>query len=205
MWPKWGRLLLLFSLGIEISLEGLWELRREFLIGGLVQTLLAAIPATLASYLGGASWGAALVIGIAVANSSTVMVFKALEEWGQVGTPLGRRTLAILLFGDIVLVPVLLFVPFLTESGGPPGWRTLVILGAQAALLVIAVPLAAPDRWPHCPGTPLAASQPGIDGFVLCGDLWYRVRGCRERGASSGHRGACCRADFRRQPLESPD
>jgi CPA2 family monovalent cation:H+ antiporter-2 len=137
-----GALLLLFSLGIEISLEGLWELRREFFIGGLVQTLLAAIPATLASYLGGASWGAALVIGIAVANSSTVMVFKALEEWGQVGTPLGRRTLAILLFGDIVLVPVLLFVPFLTESGAPPGWRTLVILGVQAALLVIAVPLA---------------------------------------------------------------
>lgn len=137
-----GVLLLLFSLGIELSLEGLWQLRNAFLLGGAVQTILVLVPAAVVSWLAGTGWGAAILIGMAIANSSTVLVFKALEEWGLVGTLSGRRTLALLLFGDVILIPFLLFIPFLTGQGGPPGPRELLILAAQFAFLVLLVPVA---------------------------------------------------------------
>jgi len=137
-----GALLLLFSVGIELSLEGFWELRREFLLGGAVQTLLTAIPASLIAWLATGEAEPAILIGVAVANSSTVLVFKALEEWGQVGTSAGRRTLAILLFGDIVLIPFLLFVPFLAGEDRFLRLQDLVVLSGQFFLLVLAVPTA---------------------------------------------------------------
>lgn len=137
-----GVLLLLFSLGIELSLEGLWRLRQAFLVGGLTQTILVLAPTAALAWLFGASWGPALLIGVAVANSSTVLVFKALEEWGLVTTAAGKRTLALLLFGDIVLIPFLLVVPFLTGEGGLPGVNDLALLAGQFALLVLGVPVA---------------------------------------------------------------
>lgn len=137
-----GALLLLFSVGIELSLEGFWELRREFLLGGAVQTLLTAVPATLVGWSATGQVGPAILVGVAVANSSTVLVFKALEEWGQVGTAAGRRTLAILLFGDIVLIPFLLLVPFLTGEGPFLAVQDLLVLSGQFFLLVLAVPTA---------------------------------------------------------------
>ncbi len=137
-----GVLFLLFSLGIELSLDGLWQLRRAFLIGGAVQTLLVLVPASFVAWLAGVSLGPAILIGMAVANSSTVLAFKALEEWGLVGTPAGRRTLAMLLFGDVALVPFLLFVPFLAGGERAPTGQDLLILLGQSVFMILLVPAA---------------------------------------------------------------
>ncbi len=76
--------------------------------------LLAALPLIVMLPLLGWNWKAALMIGAATSLSSTVLVFKALAEYGQLETPHGRRAIAILLFQDVALVPLMLLMPMLT-------------------------------------------------------------------------------------------
>lgn len=134
-----GALLLLFSIGIEFSMEELRRMSRYFFVGGSVQMLLVALPIVFGSHLLGFPWRSAILIGSAVGLSSTVLVFKALEEWGQVGTGHGRRAIGILLFQDVTLVPLMLLVPMLTGSGEQPGWQEWVWLAIESALFVAAV------------------------------------------------------------------
>lgn len=112
-----GVFLLLFSIGLEFSLDDLKRLGWRLLVGGTTQMTLVAAPAALAMRWLGLGWQPALLIAAAVAFSSTVLVFKALSEWGQTQTPHGRRAVGILLFQDAALVPLLLCVPLLTGEG----------------------------------------------------------------------------------------
>jgi len=134
-----GVLLLLFSIGIELSFESLRHLLRWLVVGGAVQMLLVAVPVTLAARLWGMIWPAAVLVGCAVALSSTVLVFKALAEWGQSTAPHGRRAIGILLFQDITLVPLLLLVPLLTGQTQRVLLLDLTVLFLQSALLVSVV------------------------------------------------------------------
>ncbi len=134
-----GALLLLFSVGIEFSLEELVRLRRYILLGGSVQMVLVAAPLTAICLALGLSWNAAILTGLAGALSSTVLVFKAFAEWGQTATPHGRRAISILLFQDIALVPLMLLVPLLTNNGEPPSMTTYAILAGKSLVFVTAV------------------------------------------------------------------
>lgn len=111
-----GVFLLLFSIGLELSTEQLSRSVKFLLVGGPVQMLLVAIPtALLLSWLG---WTAskALLIGATFSFSSTVLVFKSLGELGGVATRSGRGTIAILLFQDAALIPLLLGLPLLIPN-----------------------------------------------------------------------------------------
>jgi CPA2 family monovalent cation:H+ antiporter-2 len=134
-----GALLLLFSIGIEFSMEELRRLSRFFFLGGSLQMLLVAAPIVLLAALFGFPWTSAILIGSAVALSSTVLVFKALEEWGQTASGHGRRAIGILLFQDVALVPLMLLVPMLTGKGPQPGWQEWVLLAAKSALFIAVV------------------------------------------------------------------
>ncbi len=136
-----GALLLLFSVGIEFSLEELVRMSRYFLIGGTVQMVVVAVPFTAACLAFGMTWSSAILVGCAGALSSTVLVFKALAEWGQTATPHGRRAIGILLFQDVALVPLMLLVPLLTESGAPPTMVAYALLAGKSAAFVAAVVL----------------------------------------------------------------
>ncbi len=134
-----GALLLLFAIGIEFSLEELVRLARYFLIGGSIQMVLVAAPTALACWLFGVSWQSALLIGGATALSSTVLVYRALTEWGETASPQGRRAIGVLLFQDVALVPLILLVPML--SGGQQGSQTwaYLLLTLNTMLFVAAV------------------------------------------------------------------
>ena len=134
-----GALLLLFSVGIEFSLEELVRMSRYFLLGGTVQMVLVSVPLTIAFHAFGMTWNTAILAGSAGALSSTVLVFKALAEWGQTGTPHGRRAVGILLFQDVALVPLMLLVPLLTQQGEPPTFASYSILASKSLLFVTAV------------------------------------------------------------------
>ncbi len=134
-----GALLLLFAVGIEFSLEELVRLSRYSLVGGAVQMLIVAIPLAMAAWLIGMTWQAALLIGAAGSLSSTILVFKALNEWGQTATPHGRRAIGILLFQDVALVPMMLVLPLLTGSTDQPSGRAFGLLLATAVVFVLAV------------------------------------------------------------------
>ena len=109
-----GVFFLLFSIGLEFSLEDLRRLGRKLFVGGALQMSLVALPVAWVIWGSGGGGRAALLIGLAMAFSSTVLVFRSLNEVGQAQTPHGRRAIGILLFQDIALVPLLLLVPFLT-------------------------------------------------------------------------------------------
>ncbi len=106
-----GALLLLFSIGLEFSLRELVRLGRAFFVGGTLQMIAVAVPVALVAGRLGLGGGPAVLVGAAVALSSTILVYKALEEFGQTETPHGRRAIAILLFQDAALVPLMLLVP----------------------------------------------------------------------------------------------
>ena len=83
----------------------------RLVIGGAIQMPLVALPVYLISRVCGLPWNAALLLAVSVSFSSTVLVFKALSEWGQTSTAHGNRAIGILLFQDLVLVPFILLLP----------------------------------------------------------------------------------------------
>lgn len=144
-----GVLLLLFSIGLELSLDELKRMRRYFFIGGSVQMLAVGIPVFLIAKWYGLEVGASILIASAVAFSSTVVVFKALAEWGQTASPHGRRAIGILLFQDVALVPLILLIPLLIGVGEGPSLTAYVILATKSIIFVASVLLVrfALNRW----------------------------------------------------------
>jgi CPA2 family monovalent cation:H+ antiporter-2 len=134
-----GALFLLFSLGLEFSLRELVRLGRAFFLGGTLQMVLVAVPVLLAAAALGLGWRPAVLVGAAAALSSTILVYKALEEFGQTETPHGRRAIAILLFQDAALVPLMLLVPLLYGAADKPAAKQWLALAAASVLFVAVV------------------------------------------------------------------
>ena len=114
-----GVVLLLFAVGLELSVSRVMRLGREVVVGGGLQMAgtTAAVGGVLA--LAGAPLRLALVGGTLVALSSTAIVLRVFADRDELDTPHGRVTLGILLFQDLCVVPLMLFLPLL--GGGGPG------------------------------------------------------------------------------------
>ncbi|MCG8649326.1 MAG: cation:proton antiporter, partial [Pirellulales bacterium] len=134
-----GVFLLLFSIGLEFSIDDLKRLGSNFLIGGGTQMLLVAAPVVGLLLAMNVPWQPAVLIAASLAFSSTVLVFRALSEYGQAQQPHGRRAIGILLFQDAALVPLLLMVPLLTGSGSAAGATEFFNLGLTSLAFIIAV------------------------------------------------------------------
>ena len=134
-----GVVLLLFMIGLELSFERLWLMRRVvFGLGGLQVVLCASVLAAAAVALG-YSWNGAVVIGLALAMSSTAVAIQVLAEEKRLNTATGRTAFAILLFQDLAVVPVLFAVGAL---GSNPRAASAVDVGfaiGQALLAVAAI------------------------------------------------------------------
>ncbi len=133
-----GVILLLFTIGIEFSLEKLARIKKLIFGGGGMQVGLTALATMgiLAAF--GVSWQAGLFTGFLVALSSTAIVLKLLGSRGETNTEPGQASLGILIFQDLAIIVMVLLVPMLAGQGGSP-------LGILAALgkagLIIAVAL----------------------------------------------------------------
>lgn len=112
-----GVLFLLFLLGLELSFEKLWALRRTVFGAGSMQALLSAIIIAYVAYLLGESAAAAAIIGLALALSSTAIVMQLLIEKKRAAGAVGRTALGVLLFQDILVAPILIFVGFTASHG----------------------------------------------------------------------------------------
>lgn len=138
-----GVILLLFTLGMEFSLTALAQLRRQVLLaGGLQVALTILLAAPLALLLAG--WRQAALMGALVALSSTVIVLKLLGDQGEIDTPHGRAAVGILLFQDLLVIPMMLGVQFLSGESGLPAGAALRSL-VTGLLVTGAILLAA--RW----------------------------------------------------------
>lgn len=133
-----GVVFLLFVIGMEFSLKKLASLGRTVFVGGLLQALLTIGAVHGALHLFGMATGPAIFIGFLVTLSSTAIVLRVLQEQGRMNAPHGRVATAILIFQDIIVVPMMLVTPMLAgQSSDITG--DLVLLGGKMLLLVVLV------------------------------------------------------------------
>ena len=125
-----GVVMFLFLIGLEMRPAKLWALRRDIFGLGLAHVLACGAILTAIGVLWGLNWQAALVAGLGFALSSTAVIMKMLEDVGESSTPAGQRSVAILLFEDLSIVPLLALVAVLASfSGGAtssvqPWWQS---------------------------------------------------------------------------------
>jgi CPA2 family monovalent cation:H+ antiporter-2 len=132
-----GVILLLFTIGIEFSLDRLFAIRRLIVGGGGLQAGLAITVTAGLCLAVGASVSDAVFSGMLVALSSTAIVLKLLAERRATDSRAGRVQIALLIFQDLAIVAFVLIVPMLSGEGGS-GLDMVVALG-RAALVVAAV------------------------------------------------------------------
>src|SRR5215469_621601 len=134
-----GVVLLLFMIGLELSFERLWVMRRlVFGLGSLQVVLCAAVLAGVAMLLGHNRISAG-VIGLALAMSSTAVVIQVLSEEKRLNTVTGRTSFAILLFQDLAVVPLLLVLGIFAPANQVSNMAAFGLAVGQALLTVTAI------------------------------------------------------------------
>ncbi len=113
---EFGVMLLMFVLGMEFSISELRFLRRFALVGGALQMGICILVATVVAKLTGVSWTGAIVIGVALAMSSTAVSLKTFQDMELSGSPGARLALGIAIFQDIFIIGFLVFLPLLLSA-----------------------------------------------------------------------------------------
>ena len=131
-----GIALLLFLVGLELEPARLWALRRlVFGLGGAQVALTGALLALIAAALG-LGWHTALVAAFGLAMSSTALVLSSLGDRGQLDTSHGRAAFAVLLFQDIIVIPLLALLPLLAYASMKDAVSWTVAAKTVAAIVV---------------------------------------------------------------------
>jgi len=133
-----GVVLLLFSIGLEFSLERLKDILRQVALGGALQVGVTTAVATAVALWFGQAPGASLFYGFVFALSSTAIVLRALAERRELDAPHGRFIVGTLIFQDLCVVPMVLVVPLLGPQAAADGvmQSTAIALG-KASLVVV--------------------------------------------------------------------
>lgn len=140
---EFGVVFLMFSIGLEFSLTRLKAMRHAvFGLGGL-QVGLTMFIVMVAGLVMGLDWKAGLALGGVLAMSSTAIVSKLLAERDEIDSEHGRLILGILLFQDLAVAPLIIFVPALAQSSG---LGEALLYASLKAALVLAVILALGQR-----------------------------------------------------------
>ena len=133
-----GLVLLLFTIGIEFSLETILAMQRRILLAGLSQVLLTICAVAGIAVAAGMGTGVGVFYGFLVTMSSTAIVLRALQDRGEIHALHGRLASGTLLFQDLCIVPMMLMVPFLAQSAQVHATDILwAVVKSLLALLVI--------------------------------------------------------------------
>ncbi len=113
-----GVVLLLFTIGMEFSFQQLLKIRATVLIAGPIQVGLSILAALGLAMMAGFSVNEGVFFGFLVSMSSTAIVLKVLQQRAEMNKQHGRTSLGILIFQDIVVVPMMLMLPLLVVEPG---------------------------------------------------------------------------------------
>jgi len=143
-----GVILLLFTIGVEFSFANLLQIRQSVLVAGPIQVAATCLAGLLLALQVGKTMGEAVFIGFLVSLSSTAIVLKLLQERAEVDTPHGRTSLGILIFQDIIIVPMMLLVPLLAGASENIGVSFLILLAKGVIIIALVI---ASAKWvvPH--------------------------------------------------------
>lgn len=132
---EFGIILLLFTIGLELSFKRLWTMRRlVFGLGALELTIIGAMLAIFLAMMG-QYWTGALGLGLALALSSTAIVLPI----AGTTSPVGRAALSMLLFEDIAIVPIIFMLGAMAPYAQSDGWEGLVGTLWKGGLVVLAL------------------------------------------------------------------
>ena len=129
-----GIVLLLFAIGLELSFNRLWQMRKlVFGLGALELIIIGSALALFVGVAGNMNFTAALALGFALAFSSTAIVLPI----AGTSTPVGRAALSMLLFEDIMIVPIIFILGALAPNAQAEGWEGLITTLWQGGLVVV--------------------------------------------------------------------
>ena len=129
-----GVIFLLFSIGLEFSIEKLKEIKKYFFYSGIPQVFLTIIISAFILYFFLNNPYQAVFLGMLLALSSTAIVFKILSDRGEIFSPHGKIAVAILLFQDLCIAPFMLLVPLLGEKSIE--FKPLILVVGKTAILI---------------------------------------------------------------------
>ena len=137
---EFGVVMFLFMIGLEMKPSHLWSLRRQIFGLGSLQVILSAVLMTLVSVQFGISWEVAFVSSSGFVLTSTAIVMQVLSERKQLSTRPGQKIVSILLFEDLLIVPLLAIVSYLSPlektADAMPWWESAIIAMLALAVLV---------------------------------------------------------------------
>ncbi len=134
-----GIVMLLFTIGIEFSLSDLLKSKRAVLGAGFLQVSLIIGASVLILQFFDIPLNKAVFMGFLIAVSSTAIVLKILQDKSELETAHGRWILSILIFEDIIVVPMMIFTPILAGVAGNLVGSLLALLGKGLAVIVVVV------------------------------------------------------------------
>lgn len=132
-----GVILLLFVIGMELSIKQLASIKKTVFIGGFLQVGLTAMVTGLIYYILGYSWNESVFVGFLFSLSSTAIVLKTLQDRKEISTPHGRNALAILIFQDIIVVPMMLITPLIAGESTNIGMSIISLVLKSAVVIAI--------------------------------------------------------------------
>ena len=141
---EFGVVMFLFVIGLEMKPSHLWGLRRQIFGLGSLQVVICAILLTIVGTLFGAPWEVSFICASGFVLTSTAIVMQVLGERQELATPRGQRIVSILLFEDLLIVPLLALVEFLapatpeSAAHATPLWQTIGTALLSLAALVAA-------------------------------------------------------------------
>jgi glutathione-regulated potassium-efflux system protein KefB len=136
---EFGVILLLFIIGLELSPQRLWLMRRAVFGAGTLQVVLSALLLGSVALAAGLTWKSALIVGLGLALSSTAIGLQTMAERKEVGSPHGRLAFAILLFQDVAAIPILALIPLLGATGATASPATEAITALKFVAVIAAV------------------------------------------------------------------
>jgi monovalent cation:proton antiporter-2 (CPA2) family protein len=150
---EFGVVMMLFLVGLELDPKRLWHMRVPIVGLGSLQMVISAVAIALFMGFWGYAWNESLAIGLIMAMSSTAIVIQIFKEKGLLKAASGQNAIAVLLFQDLALIPLLAFLPMLAlkfPAGNPghsvssaiilsqlPTWaEALTLIGAVIAVVL---------------------------------------------------------------------
>lgn len=132
-----GVILLLFVIGMELSIKQLASIKKTVFIGGALQVGVTAAVASVSYQVLGNPWNESVFVGFLFSLSSTAIVLKTLQDRRQISAPHGRNALGILIFQDIIVVPMMLVTPIMAGASTNIAMSIATLLGKS--LIVVAI------------------------------------------------------------------
>lgn len=132
-----GIVFLLFTLGLEFSLPRLVAMRHLVLSVGSMQVAISLLIFLIVSMFFGLSFSAAFVVGSILALSSTAIVIRQLSETGAMNRKSGQLSVAVLLFQDVAVVPLLIIIPMLAQDGESSMLLALMLAMVKGVVVVV--------------------------------------------------------------------